>query len=161
MERRASRPKGLQHPWRVLAPLILWGSSLGFDGMSRFASEPRLALVAWVPLALGTALGVSAAALELHSLLRMKSGDPSQRSAFWVLIAEVTALGLFSASLLVRLRGMDAGLAVELSMYGFLTAMLTGFSRDLLGLRTARPAPEIRRRPLWSRGLEEPLPPEL
>jgi hypothetical protein len=119
---------------------MLWGISLGFDGMARFASQPLLGVVAVAPLGAGVAFGAFSASGELGGLLRLRRGDPVQRAAFWILIGEVTALGLCCASLWFRTRGADAGLATELTMIGFVLAMLAGFARDLLGVQWARPA---------------------
>jgi hypothetical protein len=149
----------------VLAPLMLWGISLGFDAMARFAEEPRLGRVALGPLVLGLALGVGAAALELHTVLRLPSAAENLKPAFWVLLADVIGLGLFMASVFVRLAAMDPGLARELSLLGFFTAMMSGFTRDLLGLRTvperAPRQPVPGRPPVWPARIEEPVPPEL
>ena len=164
MVSRATQRKGLQHPWRVVAPLILWGTSLGFDAMSRLTEDPRLGRVALLPLVLGVCVGVSVAALELHGVLRLPHASPSLRAAFWLLIADVAALGMFTASALVRWVGLERGLALDLSMLGFFGAMLAGFTRDLLGVRTApvRPgAPRVPAEecPRWPATFEE-LPPE-
>jgi uncharacterized membrane protein len=122
---------------------MLWGISLGFDGMARFASQPLLGVVAVAPLGAGVAVGAFAASGELSGLLRMQRGDRAQRAAFWILIAEVTALGLCCASLWFRTQGDDAGLAGELTMIAFVLAMLAGFARDLLGLQWDRPARRV------------------
>ena len=141
---------------------MLWGTSLGFDAMARFTEEPRLSRVALVPLALGVCVGVSVAALELHGVLRLPHGAPALRAAFWLLIADVIAVGMFATSLFVSLVGMDKGLALDLSMMGFFGAMMAGFSRDLLGVRTAQveaKRPEVEA-PAWPASFEE-LPPEI
>lgn len=134
---------------------MLWGIALGFDGMSRFVGAPLLGKAALVPLALGVAVASHVGAGELCSLLRLPRGAPGHRAAFWTLIGEVTALGLFTASLGLRVHGGAAGLAAELSLVGFVIAMVAGSARDLLEVQGRRP--EARGRVPRPRGVERSL----
>lgn len=117
---------------------MLWGVALGFDGMARFAHEPWLGAFALVPLGVGVSVGTYVAAGELCGFLRLGPGSSSHRAAFWILIAEVTTLGLCTASLWLRTQGGHAGLAAELLVVGFVIAMVAGSSRDLLGVQNQR-----------------------
>src|SRR5690348_12394339 len=97
--------RGIDHPWRVVAPLLCWGTTLGFDAMARFASEPLLGAIAVWPLAAGIVAGVSVAAIELGEWLRLPVMSAHQRPGLWLLLGDVAVLALFVASFGIRLTG--------------------------------------------------------
>ena len=122
----------------MLAPLFLWGMTLGFDAMSRFAGEALLGAVAVWPLAAGIVAGVSVAAIELGDWLRLPVKSAHQPPGLWLLLGDVAVLAIFAASFWIRLTG-GGRIAIQLAVAGFGGALLVGLGRDLTGVRAQVP----------------------
>jgi uncharacterized membrane protein len=124
-------------------PLLLWGTALGFDAMSRFTGELLLGDFAVWPLGIGLFLAASTVAGEFYGWLRLSHSAPNLRITMWLLLADLATLSLIAASLWLRLT--ESGSPVQLTLLGFGAALLTGLARDAIGpqathLRVAPPA---------------------
>jgi len=106
------------HPVAVTIPLGAWSSSLVFDLLGFAADDPRgFAQGSRWLIAIGLTGAVGASVLGLLDMSRIPKRTPARRTAVAHLVLNVTAMGLFSTSLLVRMLdlGRVPGVAFALS----------------------------------------------
>lgn len=91
------------HPVAVTIPIGAWSSSLVFDLLGLAADDPRAYATGsrWL-IAIGLGGAVGASVLGLLDLSRIPRGTPARRTALTHLVLNVTAMALFSVSLVVR-----------------------------------------------------------
>lgn len=91
------------HPVAVTIPIGAWSSSLVFDLLGLAARDPRsfASGTRWL-IAIGLGGAVGASVLGLLDMSRIPSGTPARRTAVAHLVLNVTAMMLFSLSLVLR-----------------------------------------------------------
>jgi len=91
------------HPVAVTIPIGAWSSSLVFDLLGLAADDPRAFATGsrWL-IAIGLGGAAGASVLGLLDLSRIPPGTPARRTALAHLCLNVTAMLLFSASLVLR-----------------------------------------------------------
>lgn len=92
------------HPIAVTLPIGAWSSSLVFDLLGLAADDPRSFATGsrWL-IALGLGGAVGASVLGLLDMSQIPRGTPARRVALAHLVLNVTAMVLFSLSLVLRL----------------------------------------------------------
>ncbi len=123
------------HPVAVTIPIGAWSSSLVFDLLGLAADDPRAFATGsrWL-IGIGLGGAVGAAVLGLLDYSRIPRGTPARRTALAHLVLNVTAMGLFSVGLIVRMLdlgrvpivafGLSAVAAAGLSISGWLGGKL-------------------------------------
>lgn len=97
------------HPILVPIPIGAWVASLVFDLGSRVGDEPETFATgaAWL-IGLGIAGALLAASIGVLDLLAIPTGTPAFRTGLLHAGLNVTAVGLFSLSLVLRQGDLDA-----------------------------------------------------
>lgn len=92
------------HPVAVTIPIGAWSSSLVFDLLGLAADDPRAFATGsrWL-IAIGLGGAVGASVLGLLDMSRIPAGTPARRTALVHLVLNVTAMVLFSLSLVLRM----------------------------------------------------------
>lgn len=92
------------HPVAVTIPIGAWSSSLVFDLLGLAADDPRAFVTGsrWL-IAIGLGGAVGASVLGLLDMSRIPAGTPARRTALVHLVLNVTAMVLFSLSLVLRM----------------------------------------------------------
>ena len=92
------------HPVAVTIPIGAWSSSLVFDLVGLAADDPRAFATGsrWL-IAIGLGGAVGASVLGLLDMSRIPAGTPARRTALVHLVLNVTAMVLFSLSLVLRM----------------------------------------------------------
>nr|WP_307328336.1 DUF2231 domain-containing protein [Microbacterium sp. SORGH_AS_1204] len=91
------------HPIAVTIPIGAWSSSLVFDLLGLAADDPRAFATGsrWL-IAIGLGGAVAASVLGVLDMSRIPPGTPARRTALVHLTLNVTAMVLFSLSLVLR-----------------------------------------------------------
>lgn len=123
------------HPVAVTIPIGAWSSSLVFDLLGLAADDPRAFATGsrWL-IAIGLGGAVGASVLGLLDMSRIPAGTPARRTALVHLVLNVTAMVLFSLSLVLRMLdlarvpvvafGLSVIASLGLSMSGWLGGKL-------------------------------------
>lgn len=123
------------HPVAVTVPIGAWSSSLVFDLLGHASEDPRSFATGsrWL-IAIGLGGAVGASVLGLLDMSRIPRGTPARRTAVAHLVINVTAMVLFSLSLVLRMLdlarvpvvafGLSLVASVGLSVSGWLGGKL-------------------------------------
>jgi len=126
------------HPVAVTIPIGAWSSSLVFDLLGLAADDPRAFATGsrWL-IAIGLGGAVGASVLGLLDMSRIPPGTPARRTALVHLCLNVTAMVLFSMSLVVRLLdlGRIPGVAFLLSVIAASGLSVSGWLGGKLAYR--------------------------
>ncbi|MEX0153415.1 DUF2231 domain-containing protein [Microbacterium sp. LMI1-1-1.1] len=126
------------HPVAVTIPIGAWSSSLVFDLLGLAVDDPRAFATGsrWL-IAIGLGGAVGASVLGLLDFSRIPKGTPARRTGLAHLVLNVTAMVLFSLSLLLRLsdRGRVPGAAFLLSVVASAGLSVSGWLGGKLAYR--------------------------
>ena len=114
------------HPVAVTIPIGAWSSSLVFDLLGLAADDPRAFATGsrWL-IAIGLGGAVGASVLGLLDMSRIPAGTPARRTALVHLVLNVTAMVLFSLSLVLRMLDLAR---VPVVAFGFSVIASLGLS---------------------------------
>ncbi|HJR24292.1 MAG TPA: DUF2231 domain-containing protein [Acidimicrobiales bacterium] len=98
------------HPILVTVPIGAWVASLVFDLTSRWSGEPEVFVKGsfWL-IAIGIVGALAAALFGLLDLLTIPRGTPAFRTGLAHMGLNLTVVGLFAASFLLRRDHLDEG----------------------------------------------------
>ncbi|HWV37293.1 MAG TPA: DUF2231 domain-containing protein [Vulgatibacter sp.] len=141
------------HPAVVHFPIALLGTSLAFDLAGIVRGEELWWTIAFWNVAVGLATAAVAAITGLADALQIEGDPPATRKAIRHLVAVVSAVICYAASLVVRggsaaPEGITMGWVLAIEVLGLGLLLLGGWLGGELVYGTSEPTPEVEAAPI-------------